>query len=261
MYLRLTKNIKYFLSAGHRRGHGIHSPFVFDLITRVIRNKRDPVVVLNIEKARKRLKADSRIINVTDYGAGSKKFSGDKRKVSDIARYSAVSRKYGELLYNLAAEYGKGDIIELGTSLGISALYLAGGSPGSTVHTIEGSGEIAVLAAKMFENEGINNIRLYDGTFEEVLPVIINSGVKPGLVFIDGNHRKKPVLKYFEMLAEIAGNETIIVLDDINYSDDMHEAWEEIKKHKRVSVTIDLNRMGLVFFREGIPHNDYIIRY
>jgi len=261
MLFRLANYIKYFLLAGHRKGHGIHSPLVYDLITKVFRNKSTPGVVLNIEKARKRLKASSCVIDVTDRGAGSKKLSGDKRKVSDIVRYSSVPEKYGKLLYNLAAEFGGEAIIELGTSLGLSTLYLALGSPGSTVHTIEGSVEIAKLAGQTFEAEGIRNIRIYEGTFEEILPGILDTGMKPGLVFIDGNHRKRPVLNYFKMLEAVAVNDTVIVIDDIYYSAGMYEAWQEIKKHKRVSVTIDLYSMGLVFFREGITHNDYIIRY
>jgi predicted O-methyltransferase YrrM len=253
--------MRYFLFSGHKRGHGIHSPFVFDLVNKVFRNKRDSDIVLNIEKVRKRLKADRSLINVVDRGAGSKKLKGDRRRVSDVARHSSVPKKYGVLLCNLASEFGRNGIIELGTGFGISTLYLACGSPGSIVYTLEGSGEIAQMAAKTFEAEGITNIHLYEGTFEEMLPVVINSGVKPGMIFIDGNHRKEPVLNYFRMIESVAGNETVFVFDDIYYSDEMYKAWQEIKKQKRVSVTVDLYRMGLVFFREGIAHNDYIIRY
>ena len=260
MLFRYVRYIKYFLFAGHRRGHGIHSPFIFDLINKVFRNKRESEIVLSIEEVRKRLEADSSIINIFDRGAGSKRLKGDRRRISDIARYSSVPKKYGILLYNLAEEFGKEGIIELGTALGISTLYLAYGSPGSIVYTIEGSGEIAQLAGKIFETEGMKNIRLYEGTFEDTLPAVINSGVKPGLVFIDGNHRKEPVLNYFRMIESIAGDETVLVFDDINYSVEMHDAWQEIKRHKRVSATVDLYRMGLVFFREGITHNNYIVR-
>ncbi len=91
---------------------------------------------------------------------------------------------------------------------------------------------------------------------------LTNTGIKPGLVFIDGNHRKEPVLKYFNQIAEISDNKTVIIIDDIYYSKEMEEAWNEIKQlHEKVSVTIDIFRMGIVFFREGINHNNYIIRY
>jgi len=90
---------------------------------------------------------------------------------------------------------------------------------------------------------------------------LTNASIRPGLVFIDGNHRKEPVIKYFNQMAELSDNKTVIIIDDINYSNEMREAWKEIRLHKKISVTVDIFRMGIVFFREGINHNNYIIRY
>ena len=92
------------------------------------------------------------------------------------------------------------------------------------------------------------------GSFEEKLSEVAESGIKPGLIFIDGNHRKDPVLKYFNLLAGLSDNNTVIVIDDIYYSPEMEEAWNEIKLSEKVSATIDIFRMGIVFFRKGINH-------
>jgi mRNA degradation ribonuclease J1/J2 len=108
---------------------------------------------------------------------------------------------------------------------------------------------------------GVDNIILNEGLFDEVLPDILSGGVKPGLVFIDGNHRKVPVLNYFTSIAENSDSKTVIIIDDIHYSKEMEEAWEEIRLDDKVSVTIDIYRMGIVFFRRGINRNNYIIRY
>ncbi len=258
---RFVRILKYFLFAGHKRGHGLHSPFVFDLVTRVFRNKIDKNVVSNIKETRERLKLDKRLIKVNDLGSGSLRFKSKIRKVSEIARYSSVPEKYGLLLLNLASEFGKPEIVEMGTSLGISTLYLASGAPDSIVYTIEGCSETSEIAKQTFIMAGLSNIKLINGSFKEILPEIIGKGIKPGLVFIDGDHRKESVIKYFNQLALIAGNNTVIAIDDINESVGMSEAWDEIRHNERVSVTIDLYRMGLAFFREGINHNDYIIRY
>jgi hypothetical protein len=102
---------------------------------------------------------------------------------------------------------------------------------------------------------------LYTGSFDELLPSLLEEGNSPGLVFIDGNHRKEPVLKYFGIIAGKIDEKSAVIIDDINYSPGMASAWEEIKKHEKVSVSIDINRMGIVFFRKGISHNDYQIRY
>ena len=63
--------IKYLLFSQHRNGHGIHSPFAFDLVSGIFRNKIEPDIVFSIEKIRNRLLNDPRPITVNDLGAGS----------------------------------------------------------------------------------------------------------------------------------------------------------------------------------------------
>jgi len=247
--------------SGHRKGHGIHSPFVFDLVSRVMRNKIDQDIVLKIENMRKKNISDDRIISVQDLGGGSSRMKSSLRRVSDIAAYSAVPRKYGRLLSNMASEFGKPDIIELGTSLGISTMYMATASPGSVVHTIEGCPSTAEIAKENFEYAGINNVHLINGSFDDIIPELRKKSVKPGLVFIDGNHRKEPTLKYFEEMADLSDKNNVIIIDDIHISEEMEEAWTLIKKHKKVTLTVDIFRMGFVFFREGMNCYNYVIKY
>lgn len=251
--------LKYLVFSGHRKGHGIHSPFIFDIVSGMFRNKNNKDVVFSIEKIRKKLISDNRIINVNDLGAGRDRKNSKSRKVSDIAKRSAVPRKYGILLSGLAAEFGSPSVIELGTSLGISAMYLASACPG-VVHTIEGCGECADIASANFKNAGMD-IELHKGSFEQLLPHLLDSGIKPGFVFIDGNHRKEAVLKYFSELLSVSDEKMVIAIDDIHSSKEMSDAWNEIRHYKNVSATIDIFRMGLVFFKKGITRNHYIIRY
>jgi predicted O-methyltransferase YrrM len=261
IFFHASKYLKYIILSRHWRGHGIHSPFIFDLVTRVFRNKTDDHIVLNIEKIRKRLISDHRSIDVLDLGAGSGKLKSLTRKVSHIAKYSPVPRKYGLLLSALAAEFGNPFIMELGTSFGFSTMYMASSSPDTMVYTIEGCPEIARIATENFTELHLQNVNLFTGSFEENLPVIMNADRKPGLVFIDGNHRKEPVLNYFKFISGLAELNTLIIIDDIYYSKEMEEAWNEIKCYENVSFTIDIFRMGLVFFRKGISQQNYVIRY
>jgi predicted O-methyltransferase YrrM len=260
-FFTTAKYLRYILLSGHKKGHGIHSPFVFDLVSRVFRNKIDPDIVFSIEKIRKKMISDKRTICVNDLGSGSEKMKTNLRKVSDIARYTPVPEKYGVLLSNLAAEFGSTLILEFGTSFGISTMYMAASCSGAIVNTMEGCPALSEIARSNFEEAGLNNIKLLTGEFDEVLPALLDKDIKPGLIFIDGNHRKKPTLEYFNRMVEISDNKTVIVIDDIYYSKEMEEAWTYIKRSEKVSVTVDLFRMGVVFFREGMNHNDYIIRY
>lgn len=261
IFFRVSGYLKYILFSGHRRGHRIHSPFVFDLVSRIFRNKIDDDIVFNIEKLRARLISDKRLISVRDLGTGAGSSIVNLRKVSEIAKYSSIPKKYGVLLSNLAAEFGKPLIVEFGTSFGISTMYMAVSCSDTMIYTMEGCPAKVEIATGNFKKAGLNNIKTFTGPFEESMPAIIKQGNKPGLVFIDGNHRKEPVLKYFKQMAEISDSKTVIVIDDINYSVEMRDAWEEIKGFEEVSVTIDIFRMGIVFFREGISQRDYVIRY
>jgi len=258
---RTVRFFKYILLARHCMGHGIHSPFVFDLVKRVFRKKTDHDIIYAIEKIRMKLINDKQRILVQDLGSGNNLYKTESRRISDIARYSPVTKKYGRLLSNLASEFGKPMIIELGTSFGISTMYMAASCNDTIIYTIEGCPGIAKIAKQNFDEAGLTNIKLIEGSFDEVLPDLLTIGVSPGMVFIDGNHRKAPLLKYFRQIAEISGSNTVIIIDDINYSKEMAEAWKEIKLHMKVSVSIETGRMGVIFFREGINHKDYIIRY
>lgn len=259
-FFQAFKYLEYKLTARHRKGFGIHSPFVFDLVSRIFRNKTPGDVVFTVESIRQNLIGCKDIIKINDLGAGPAGRRSNIRKVSDIARHSAVPKKYGKFLYALAAEYGSPSVIELGTSLGMSTMYMAMSATGSEVITVEGCPETAAIAKENFRKAGLKNISSYTGSFDSVLPQILQK-VRPGLVFIDGNHRKEPVLKYFEAVAEAAGDKTVVVLDDIYTSREMSEAWNEIKLHQNVSVSVDIYRMGLVFFRRGVTNNNYKISY
>jgi predicted O-methyltransferase YrrM len=257
----IRRFIKYFIFSKHSRGHGIHSPFVFDLVCNVFRNKTGSDIVCNIEKIRKKLIADPEMIGTNDLGAGSKKMKTNQRRVSEITAYSAIPEKYGILLLNMSKAFGKPMILEFGTSLGISTMYLAASCPETSVITMEGCKNTSEIALRNFKEAGLSNIRLLTGSFDELLPRIKSENVCPGLVFIDGNHRKEPVVGYFNEVVDMSDNRTVVIIDDINSSKEMAEAWSEIKNHRNVTLSIDIFRLGMVFFREGLIPSSYVIRY
>jgi predicted O-methyltransferase YrrM len=258
---RTRKYLNYKLFSSHKKGHGIHSPFLFNLIVKVFRNKSNSDIVLSIEKVRRRLLSDHTEIEVTDYGTGGSRRQARRRKVSDLASKSAVSKKYGRLLSNLSSEFGNSCILELGTSLGLGAMYLSGGAPDAEVHTVEGCPEISSLAENNFKTAGFDKITVHTGRFDDVLPGLLKSGLKPGVIFIDGDHKKESVLRYFEILLTVTDDKTVMIFDDIDSTSGMGEAWESIRNDGRVKLAVDIGRMGLVFFRKGLYPMSFVIRY
>ena len=240
----------------------MHSPFVFDFILHVLNNRNGYTPPAEMEDLRKRLLKDFTTIEVEDLGAGSRKGAPKKRSVKQIAATAVKPRKWSHFLYRLVRHYSPNNIIELGTSLGLSTAYMAAAHPGATVYTIEGSTAIQQLAAQHFALLGRQNIQSFQGHFDAILPSVLAKTSSVDLSYIDGNHRYAPTLSYFNQLLPKINNNSIFIFDDIHWSAEMEQAWREIKKHPSVTVSVDLFFMGLVFFRQEVKvPQHYAIRF
>lgn len=254
------KYLKYYFKAGNR--HDVHSPFVFSLIEDVLNKKADRPAYRPMENLRGQLLQSKAVVNVTDLGAGSLTGAGTQRKVSDIARHAAKPEKFGQLFYRLVQYFQPGSVLELGTSLGMSTAYMASAKPDAKVYTIEGCPNITELAKTNFASLGLQNIQQFTGNFDDVLPKVLEQMQAPDFVYIDGNHRKEPTLDYFHQCAAKVQDHSVFIFDDIHWTPGMEEAWKEIQDDERVTLTIDLFFIGLVFFRKDFKiKQHFTIKY
>ncbi|MDQ3048113.1 MAG: class I SAM-dependent methyltransferase [Bacteroidota bacterium] len=241
--------------------HGVHSPFVFDLLNAVVYNKADFYSYSAIEGLRNELLGSEKKVHCIEMGAGSYKGQTKVRRVSDIARSSVKPAKYSQLLFRLVNYFQPANVLELGTSLGISTAYMAMANTSASVTTMEGCPELATIAKQNFSKEGIKNINIITGNFDDKLPEFLSRNPSLDFVFFDGNHRKQPTLDYFHQCLKNSHAQSVFIFDDINWSDEMQEAWSEIKAHEKVTVTIDLFFMGLVFFRKEQVKQHFLIKF
>ena len=240
--------------------HGVHSPFVYRLVDKVIYDFESKNVYSEVEALRKQLLNDNRTINVIDLGAGSKLNNDQRKKISDIARSALKPPRLAQLLYRLAADLKPTNIIELGTCLGITTVYLQKAAPQAKVYTLEGSPEIASVASEIFKLAGVNKVQQVQGNFNDTMPGVIEKLNKLDLVYVDGNHQKEATLKYFEWCLPKVHEDTLLIFDDIYWSEGMKEAWRMTRSHPRVSATVDLFWIGLVFFKPGQAKEDFLIK-
>jgi predicted O-methyltransferase YrrM len=265
MYCRsqlITKYLHYYITASNGKGHGIHSPFVFDFIKNVLNDKRNFYAYQQMENLRAELLKNETIIEVEDFGAGSAISKTNKRTVSEIVRSAAKTERLGRLLFRIANYYQPKTMIELGTSAGLSSAYLASAIPNSKLITIEGSPAIAEIAKKNFSTLGLSNIELMTGNFDDILPKVLKDQPTIDLAFIDGNHRKQPTLNYFNLLIQHISDFSVLIFDDIHWSSDMESAWQEIKNDERVMLTVDLFFLGIAFFKNDFKTKQhFIIRF
>jgi predicted O-methyltransferase YrrM len=255
----ITDYLRHQLTAKTR--HGLHSPFVYQLVDEVIYDYSDKKEYLPIENARKRLLNDHSTIIVTDLGAGSHLNNNQIKKVSIIAKNALKSSKLAQLIYRLAADQQPETMIELGTCLGITTLYLNLANPSAQTYTLEGCPQTAAVAADVFKQQGTPHIKQLVGNFDDTLQPLIDSLPRLDFVYVDGNHQKNATLKYFEWCLPKVHEGTLLIFDDIYWSEGMKQAWAEIKAHPQVTVTVDMFWIGLVYFKKGQVKEDFKIRF
>lgn len=258
----LFKYFRYYLTASNGKGHGIHSPFVFDFITRVLNDRTNFPEYLAVEGLRNQLLQDSRLFLVEDFGAGGELLRKYEESVNSIARNAAKSKKYGQLLFRMVRFYQPSTILELGTSLGITTSYLSLAKPAAKLITMEGAREIAGIAKKNFNKLGLTGTEIIEGNFEDTLTAVITQLSSVDFAFIDGNHRQGPTERYFRQLLGKTNNDSILVFDDIHWSKEMEAAWKTIREHPDVRCTVDLFFIGIVLFKKEFREKQhFVIRF
>jgi predicted O-methyltransferase YrrM len=258
---KLQQIIDYISFIGQsNNSHGIHSPFVFNLYNEVLNVKKEYYFFGPIESLRASYLNNHTMINMVDLGAGSSLGAATQRKLSKIAVTSLQSPKNAALLFRLVDYFQPKNIIELGTSLGITTCYLAKAKRNSPIVSIEGNPSLAELAQQGFKKMGIANINIKTGSFEKHFLNTLHAFQPADFILFDGNHRLKPTLQYFEEALPFSHENSVFVFDDIYWSEEMKSAWQTIKNHPEVTITIDLFEMGLVFFRKGQTKQHFKLR-
>jgi len=240
--------------------HGTHSPFVYKLADEIIYDTRTVADYEIIEQKRKSLLNDNTLIQVTDLGAGSHLNKDRTKKVKQIAANALKRPKLAQLIYRLAKFSNPQSVIELGTCLGITTSYLAKAAPNAQVISVEGCPQTAAVARQNLNDLKLDHVQLEVGNFDTLLPEILAQQTKLDFVYIDGNHRKDATLNYFNWCLPKVHENTMLIFDDIYWSAGMKEAWNEIKQHPQVTVTVDLFWIGLVFFKKGQAKENFKLK-
>ncbi|SEP83718.1 O-methyltransferase [Flavobacterium urocaniciphilum] len=257
MLQQIKSYIKFLYHA--KNEHGVHSPFVFDLITKCFYDKTKYPEYEALKHYRKSLLANKNTIEVTDFGAGSRVFKSNTREISAIANNAGISTKNAKLLFRIVKYFQPKEILEIGTSLGLATSALSLGHKNSKIITLEGCPNTMQVAKFECSNSKFQNIEFINTEFTSYLQTKNNKPKTINLIYFDGNHSQKATLEYFESLLPTISNESVWIFDDIHWSADMEEAWEIIKNHPKVKVTIDTFQWGIVFFRAEQEKEHFII--
>jgi predicted O-methyltransferase YrrM len=256
----LKAYLKYFWRA--KDEHSLHSPFVFELYTQVIKYTDCQYYVYEeIEKLRNILLKSHEIVEVNDLGAGSKVHQSPKRSIRQIAKTATKSAKIGQMLFRMTNYFQPKYVFDLGTCLGITTAYLAAPLPNSVFYTFEGAKSLGQIAQKHFKMLHLPQIKLIEGNIDLTLPKFLEQIPQLDFVFVDANHRFEPTCRYFEWLLAKSHEDTVMIFDDIYWSEEMQKAWEKIYQHPQVTISIDLFDVGIIFFRKKQPKQHFTLKF
>lgn len=252
----LVAYIKFWLRSKNQ--HGVHSPFVYDLVTKCFYDHKQKPIYAKLKAYRAALLENKSTINVTDLGAGSHVTKENTRVIAKIAKGAGTTPSRSKLFYRLVSYFQFNTILELGTSLGIATYTMSLANPKAKITTIEGCPNISEFTKTNLKKHNISNVTVLTGDFSEAIKPLVNNTYD--FIYFDGNHQKEATLHYFETLLQTANNNSVFVFDDIYWSKGMTEAWETVIKHPKVTVSIDTFFWGIVFFRKEQEKEHFVIR-
>ncbi len=257
---RIGSYAQFYLQSRNTMGYGVHSPYLFYIARTLIPETTPYYSFGDIEHARQQLLQRQDIVRVTDYGTGGGACQQTELPVGTIARKALKCPREAQLLFRLVNHLNAQMVVELGTSLGITTAYLAKPHAEAQIVTFEGSGALLGIAKQNWAKLGIHNITAVEGNIDETLPREAVRWQTVDVAFLDANHRKEATLRYFDILAAHAGEDSLFVVDDIRHSREMWEAWQAICEREDVTARFDLGSMGLVFFNRHLPKQTFKIR-
>ncbi len=254
----LIRYFNYILNA--KDEHSLHSPFAYDFYTKVIKGKDFNPEFNKIEQLRKSLKKNLKTIEIVDLGAGSGVTKSNTRTIASISNHSKKNTRLAQLIFRIIKTQQPCTVIDLGTSLGLTTLYESLANPNGKIFTFEGCPSTAEVAENNFKKIHAQNIQLIVGNIDTSLPKLLEDVKTVDFVFFDANHRYEPTMRYFSQCLKKANENSIFIFDDIYWSSEMEKAWNDIKAHSSVTMSIDLFYLGIIFFRKKQPVQHFILK-
>lgn len=239
--------------------HDLHSPFLFNFYMELIKNEHPFGDFEELNAIRTQLESDDTKITIRDFGAGSKKLNTNTRIIKQIAKHGIAQKKQAEFLYRLLNKFKPKNVVELGTSIGLTSLYLSKAAPKSSVYTIEGCPNLFNFSNELFKKVDTTNITSVNDNFNSAFPKLLSKIDSLDFLYVDGNHAYEPTMSYFKAALHKKNTNSIFVFDDIYWSDGMQKAWKEICASKEVTLSLDLFKFGIVFFKTENKQKEHFV--
>jgi predicted O-methyltransferase YrrM len=239
--------------------YAVHSPFIYSFLINGIYQKTNKVWFNNFLKVRKSLLLNKTELVISDFGAGSKIFKDNKRTIAQLTKNVSISKQKAKILFKIFNYFQPLSILELGTCIGLGTYTISVASKNAKIETVEGCENLAAIAQVFLKENKCENTKIYNQLFSDFFK-ILTQNISYDAVLIDGNHSYKATLDYFKAINLHIHNDSFIVFDDIHWSKEMNQAWEEIIQNKSVTISIDFFYFGIIFFRKEQEKQHFVLR-
>ncbi|MCC8170698.1 MAG: SAM-dependent methyltransferase [Parabacteroides sp.] len=249
---------KLYRKMRYRKGFDVHSPFVFNLITKVIEERHSYYRFDTIESERRKLLyCPDRV----EYPDRRRKNRLRTCTVAELVQCEAITRKKGMLLFRLVTYFGSRNIVQVGTEAGISTLYLTSYAAGLACVALEASPRLAGIAGKLLNKQGRNPVDIRTGDYAALLPAALGGLPQVDFVFFNTAHEGLRNSLFFREAVTYVHPGTVFVFDGISNGKEMKAFWKEVRANPAVTVSIDLDSMGLAFFDPKLYKRNYIVYF
>ncbi len=252
--------MQHTLQSRGLKGFGIHSPFLFHLVTMVINQKYPYYHYARIEQLRKTLKQNKTNLLLTDYGTGGQAQRTRKTTIANIASKTLKPAKQAQLISRLVNHFNPNTILELGTSLGLTTAYMAAINSDTNIISLEGCPEVSKIAQHNLASLNITNVKIITGPFNQTLQGAVDSLKPLDFVFFDGNHSGTATLQYFETCLPHLSTNAVLIFDDIYANPGMLQAWNAIINHKTIRVSLNCFHFGIALTNPNLSYEHFKIR-
>jgi len=257
MLYQQRKYLYFLLEASNQ--HGVHSPFIYQLVTQCFYKKIPKNLWKTFLNSRKYLEDNSEKKKTTALGSASKIFKSNTHPVSKIAKVAGITNKKANLLIKTINYLKPKQILEIGTAMSLGTSAIKTENDAVSILTLEECPETSKILQKLFEKNNFKAIEIINRNFSKTLSMNTQNKQFDCIIF-DRNHSKKATLNYFEECLKTVHNNSFFIFDAIYWTPEMQEVWAIIKKHSKVTVTVDVFHLGIVFFRKEQAKEHFKIR-
>jgi len=253
MKFRTIRRIIYLKKARHRRGHGIHSPFLFHLITDVVENRKRLPEYLIFKELKNSAQSLLATFSEPSLAAIYLQHHLAPSNPHRLYRKAELPLRYGKVVFRLLREFKPASVVHYGPTFGPNLGLMAMADPNGLVNQFISDPSYELISRKLLKDRSISNICFFN---EKSVPP-----VHPDFIVINYPCDAAASHRIVQKSLHLHGEDDVLIVRGIHESKDMEAIWQEMIASESVRVSLDLFEIGIALFRKGLQKENFIQRF